>query len=84
MRVRKLPVEVEAVQIIPGNDEEILAFMQKTNCPFESTGHYEMVIHTLEGEMHLSTGDWLIQGVQGEFYPCKPDIFDATYEILGE
>jgi len=40
-----------------------------------------MVIATLEGDMHVSRGDWVIRGVQGEFYPCKPDIFDATYEV---
>lgn len=37
-------------------------------------------IKTLEGVMHASLGDWIIQGVKGELYPCKPDIFDATYE----
>jgi hypothetical protein len=42
-------------------------------------------IHTLEGVMHASPGDFIIRGVQGEFYPCKPDIFEATYEpITGE
>lgn len=40
-----------------------------------------MVIHTLEGEMKVSRGDYVIRGVQGEFYPCKPDIFEATYDI---
>lgn len=37
-------------------------------------------VGTLEGDMHASEGDWLIQGVKGELYACKPDIFDATYE----
>lgn len=40
----------------------------------------ELVIRTLEGDMRATYGDWIIKGVQGEFYPCKPDIFDATYE----
>lgn len=39
-------------------------------------------IKTLEGEMHVSEGDWIIQGVKGEIYPCKPDIFEATYEAV--
>lgn len=39
-----------------------------------------LLIATLEGVMHASEGDWIIRGVQGEFYPCKPDIFAATYE----
>ena len=38
-----------------------------------------LTVHTLEGDMLASLGDWIIQGVQGEFYPCKSDIFDATY-----
>ena len=40
-----------------------------------------MVIATLEGVMQVKLGDYVIQGVQGEFYPCKPDIFEATYEV---
>lgn len=40
------------------------------------------VVKTLEGEMHVSPGDWIITGVQGERYPCKPDIFAATYEAV--
>ena len=44
----------------------------------------ELHILTLEGEMHVSVGDWIIKGVKGEFYPCKPDIFEATYEALEE
>jgi len=39
-----------------------------------------VVIHTLEGDMKANMGDWIIKGVKGEFYPCKPDIFEATYE----
>jgi len=41
-----------------------------------------MAIRTLEGDMKVSLGDWVIRGVQGEFYPCKPDIFAATYEAV--
>ena len=40
----------------------------------------EMVIQTLEGPMHASVGDWIITGIRGEEYPCKPDVFDRTYE----
>jgi len=40
----------------------------------------EIAINTLEGVIYASPGDWIIRGVQGEFYPCKPDIFDATYD----
>ena len=41
-------------------------------------------ISTLEGDMLVSPGDYVIQGVQGEFYPCKPEIFEATYEVANE
>lgn len=41
-----------------------------------------IAIDTLEGTMHATPGDWVIKGVQGEFYPCKPDIFEATYEAV--
>ena len=40
----------------------------------------EIIIHTLERDMTASIGDWIIKGVKGEVYPCKPDIFEATYE----
>ncbi len=40
----------------------------------------ELKIATLEGEMNVSVGDWVIKGIKGEFYPCKPDIFEKTYE----
>lgn len=80
-KYRKKPVVIAAVRIDPSTPEaEILAFMEETKCPFEMTGDHEMTIHTLEGDMHLSRGDWLIRGVEGEFYPCNPKIFEMTYE----
>ena len=44
----------------------------------------ELIIHTLEGDMTASLNDWIIQGVKGEIYPCKPDIFEMTYEKVTE
>ena len=44
----------------------------------------EMVIHTLEGDMTAQAGDWIITGVNGEKYPCKPDIFEKSYEPVEE
>ena len=44
----------------------------------------EMDIHTLEGIMHADVGDWIITGIHGEQYPCKPDIFDKTYEPVDQ
>lgn len=43
---------------------------------------YPMVIKTLEGDMYADPGDWIITGVNGETYPCKPDIFEKTYEAV--
>lgn len=45
---------------------------------------YELFIKTLEGDMKVSVGDYVIQGIKGEIYPCKPDIFEQTYEPAGE
>lgn len=47
-------------------------------------GFVEIKIQTLEGAMWAREGDWIIRGVQGEFYPCKPDIFDETYDVADE
>ena len=78
---RKKPVVVEAHQLpSAGEDatEELMDFVQHIGGGFASEGGFE--IHTLEGTMTASPGDWIIKGVQGEFYPCKPDIFAQTYE----
>ena len=78
---RKKPVVIEAVQWHGANVAEIGEFITVPH-----TVHWEdkkptvIVIPTLEGNMDASLGDWIIKGVKGEFYPCKPDIFAATYE----
>jgi hypothetical protein len=85
MKFRKKPVVIEAMRLVAGDadyDEALLHFLE--GCPFEIVAEYELVIHTLEGDMTARPGDWIIHGVQGEFYPCKPDIFDATYEAVDE
>ena len=77
---RKKPVAIEAVQFTGSNCIEIIRFM---GGPWENPELHETdipMIHTLEGDMLASSGDWIIKGVAGEFYPCKPDIFAATYE----
>lgn len=84
MRYRKKPVVVDAVQLRGDNDAQLLAFIGEHVVPFEMVGDHELIIHTLKGDMLASKGDWIIKGVQGEFYPCKPDIFEATYEqVIG-
>lgn len=75
MKYIKKPVEVEAVQWNGENTEEILEFTNRT----AKLENGEMKIATLEGTMTVNVGDYIIKGVKGEVYPCKPDIFKATY-----
>ena len=97
MKFRKKPVVIDAIQfVITGDDETDHALIERIALwvaenrtdPILSGAmggddpHLE--IDTLEGVMKASPGDWIIRGVQGEFYPCKPDIFEATYEPVPE
>ena len=75
---RKRPVVIEAVQFTGSNNSECRAFCPLILDPPEPGP--TMIIPTLEGHMLCSVGDWIIKGVKGEFYPCKADIFAATYE----
>lgn len=78
-RFRKRPVEIQAVLWTGYNMDEVWAMDEAKTQPFTIDGEAVM-IHTLEGVMRCEKGDWIIRGVKGEFYPCKPDIFEATYE----
>ena len=81
---RKRPVVIEAIQW-DGSEEsqrEIVNWSGGKVSGWIDSAYY-LAIRTLEGEMRADPGDWIIRGVQGEFYPCKPDIFDATYEKAG-
>lgn len=84
MKFRKRPVVIEAVQWTGTKDSanEILAFA-RTNAMWHFNQN-TMSIATLEGTMLASIGDWVIRGVNNEFYPCKPDIFEKTYERVEE
>lgn len=75
---RKKPVVIEAVRWTGGNVREVMDFMAWRNAAHDEVSG--LTIHTLEGNHHALPGDWIIKGVKGEFYPCKPDIFAATYE----
>lgn len=75
---RKKPVVVEAVQWTGENHAEMCEFIDPE--VFEIIPRVGLVIHTLEGDHRASPGDYIIKGVNGEFYPCKPDIFAKTYE----
>jgi len=80
---KKKPVTVQAVLWTGDNLPQILQFMGPGFCG-KLTDDGGIEIKTLEGTMTAQEGDWIIQGVKGELYPCKPDIFDATYERVGE
>ena len=80
MKYRKKPVVVEAVQWTGNNHADMCEFIDPE--VFEIIPRVGLVIHTLEGDHHASPGDYIIKGVSGEFYPCKPDIFAKTYEAV--
>lgn len=89
-KFRKKPVEIEAMQFDGSFDSymQIVEWARSHDAlninvrefGEEESDHTHLVVHTLEGAMRAESGDWIIRGVQGEFYPCKPDIFDATYQ----
>jgi len=74
-KFRKKPVVIEAEQF---KEKDLpLPFANQGVCELGPDGWY---VRTLEGPLHVSENDWIIKGVKGEFYPCKPDIFASTYE----
>jgi hypothetical protein len=77
MKYRKKPVVIQAVQWTGQNIHALSDFMGDVLI-YENQNVY---INTLEGKMHASVNDYIIRGVQGEFYACKPDIFEMTYEV---
>lgn len=85
---RKKPVEVEAMQL-NGETLRIVKWMAANGSNYRTKTHPTdstqdvIFVPTLEGEMRADPGDWIIRGVEGEFYPCKPHIFEATYELAG-
>jgi hypothetical protein len=74
----KKPVIIEAVQWTGDNSLDIAEFVKDTERKYEFKGD-ALFIHTLEGSMRASKNDYIIKGVEGEFYPCKPEIFEKTY-----
>lgn len=93
MKCRKKPVDVEAIQWTGLNLEEVKTFVGESLIydiidtawqAGKGAPNVNMKIKTLEGDMRAYKGDFIIKGVNGEFYPCKPDIFEKTYEVLGQ
>lgn len=79
-KYRKKPVTIEAIKWNGENLSEIDEFTESKVKNHESV----LIIPTLEGDMYASLSDYIIKGVNGEFYPCKPDIFAKTYEEVTE
>ena len=94
MKYRKKPVIVDAIQWTRENDIELESWLcSEKSVELEIDDHLYVAgvgvpyisgikIKTLEGIMEAKYGDYIIKGVNGEFYPCKPDIFEKTYEVL--
>lgn len=92
MKFRKKPVIIEAVKLENEHSSiyHAIEFISDVDmntskigaaaCIKKAQEDGGLVIHTLEGDMKASFGDYIIKGVNGEFYPCKPDVFDKTYE----
>ena len=89
MKFRKKPVVIDAVQLTIDSFEDVENFIGCTSSNrhyinerdfLNKTNPVGLFIKTLEGNMLASVNDYIIKGVSGEFYPCKPDIFAATYE----
>ena len=94
MKFRKKPVVIEAFQYdgdFINRDGEyyvpqwaVIALKDQTMryVAIDDSPPWELIIDTLEGNLHVSVNDYIIKGVQGELYPCKPDIFELTYEVV--
>lgn len=83
MKCRKKPIVVEAIRYT-GTDESKIRVSKFCERKYTYVDKDEsFVIPTLEGDMKASIGDYIIKGVNGEVYPCKPDIFEKTYEVVG-
>lgn len=84
---RKKPVEIEARQYLnDASSYELLHWINEgqheNGKGFATWNNDTIIVPTLEGKHIASVGDWIIKGVAGEFYPCKPDIFAATYDAV--
>jgi len=81
-KYKKVPIVVNAIQFTNENKNSVYKFLQTIRANVYHKGDEnspQLIIPTLEGEMTASIGDYIIQGINGELYPCKPEIFDKTY-----
>lgn len=85
MKYRKKPVEIEAMQFNKDTINQVFNFVDGNKAAdFDESGNPILKIQTLEGVMTAQLGDWVIKDINGEFYPCKQDIFYKTYERVEE
>jgi len=82
MKYRKKPVFIEAQQFTDETKDRVFNWITCNTAADFDDGKPILKIQTLEGVMTARIGDWIIKGVNGEFYPCKPDIFEQTYELV--
>jgi hypothetical protein len=78
-KYRKKPVIIDAIQYTGKNRDEILVKLGMDSIGEDFISN-DLIIETLEGDMKDSVGDYIIKGIKGEFYPCKSDIFELTYD----
>ena len=81
-KFRKKPVVIEAVQITDATFDDPHPNPNHLIGPVYDPVNRTVIVATLEGTMIANVGDWIIRGIKGELYPCKPDIFEATYEEI--
>jgi hypothetical protein len=89
MKYRKKPVVIEAQQLTKDSADKVFSWVWENSINricrlMRNESSFHMEIETLEGKMRADENDWIIKGIKGEFYPCKPDIFEATYEAVDE
>ena len=84
MKFRKKSIVIEAEQFTDENKNRCFNFVRCNCYPIFIEGKSALKIETLEGDMIANLGDWVIKGIKGEFYPCKKEIFEATYEPVSE
>lgn len=78
---RKKPIVIEAIELTDSNMDTLKKWTGGEIGP-DVFGIYVLIISTLEGNMIAETGDYIIKGIEGEFYPCKASIFEQTYELV--
>jgi hypothetical protein len=89
MKYKKKPVVIEAIQFKDDEPDTIIEIQEfmgggEIRVSYKNPEHPVIKIETLEGVMDAAVGDFIIRGVKGEYYPCKPDVFEQTYEPVTE